>query len=544
MCDINSLFYSNFSVYQGARIDIRNKLGHTALHIALFEEKVRVCHVLLELGADIYVASEEGTSQHIALQSNNEDIKNLFQNYTKSQGNFRRLDRLRKQKKIMNYRLGNRLGNSAFGVVYKGFNLSAGQLVAVKLVNRRIIPKMDLNRIEIECNALRRIDHPNIVKLVDFGELEYEIALITEYMGDRSLRGILDIFGTFPENILVFYIRDVLDALEYLHTNNIVHRDIKSANLFVTGDRRCKIADFESCCIDNNNMFLSRVGSLHWMSPQMIEGKATASGLSDIWSLGITIIELLFGNPPLYELDKDRLSTAIIESSIPSWPIVNVSDELNDFLAGTFVYVEAIRPPASKLRKHPWILGESAQSYKILPYEHLHAIRTKKAFYLNGLSLQNRLSNLPEPVNSFFESLDLTSPISFKDFADSKPSSESKLEGKRAGPLKWQHGELHLDKMMQESLLEDSKHSSYASDISPSHSMQFLKEPYDSFGNLRLLQVHKLSKRKHFRSNTLIDFLMGSHNDNFRDSNFVPEKNILKMPHSRTILSSLTIKNN
>jgi len=367
----------------GARLDVKNKIGQTPLHMGIFAEWVAVCDVLLELGADIQIASEEGTCEDLALQTRNPEMKELFQNYLKNQGNFKRMDNLRKKKVVMGkYRIGERLGSGAFGVVYKGLDLQNGRLVAIKQATRRLVPKKEIPRLHVEVEAMRRLVHPMCVQLYDFEETDQEISFVIEFMSGGSLRDAMDTFGTFPEALLAGYTRDVLIALDFLHANGVVHRDIKAGNILLTNDGRCKLADFGSCFLAEKGKHLSIVGSPYWMSPEMVEGKATTSGKSDIWSLGISIIELVWGHPPHYEKTKMQAMIAIVDLDLPPWAYEELSDKMNDFLVGCFIKLEQFRPSAKELMSHPWCAekeengkgGEEAP----LPYSHLHDLKKKE----------------------------------------------------------------------------------------------------------------------------------------------------------------------
>ena len=243
---------------------------------------------------------------------------------------------------------------------------------------------------------MRQISHPNCVNLYDFEETDQEISFVIEYMGGGSLRDAMDTFGTFPERLLGGYMRDVLEGLEYLHSVGVVHRDIKAGNILLTNDGRCKLADFGSCClVKEMGHHLSIVGSPYWMSPEMVEGKASGSGKSDVWSLGITLIELMWGHPPHYEKTKMQAMVAIVDLPLPPWAYEELSDEMNDFLVGCFIKIELFRPAPKDLLDHPWVVeacsgegvgggeggdgaGDEIRHHRSLPYEHFHDLRKMK----------------------------------------------------------------------------------------------------------------------------------------------------------------------
>lgn len=143
-----------------------------------------------------------------------------------------------------------------------------------------------------------------------------------EYVESGSLANILNSVGNFEESLVAFYINQVLQGLLYLHLQGVVHRDIKGANILVTKQGQVKVADFGVATKLNpdEKKANSAIGTPYWMAPEMIEMIGHLSTACDIWSLGCTIIELLTGHPPYFELEQYPALFRIVEDPHPPLP--------------------------------------------------------------------------------------------------------------------------------------------------------------------------------------------------------------------------------
>lgn len=154
--------------------------------------------------------------------------------------------------------------------------------------------------------------------------------MVMEYCAGGSIRSLLEYGGSLDENSTIYVAHTVLLALRYLHRSGIIHRDIKAANILITHNGQIKLGDFgvaslriahvknsgikNDCHLDKRKEF--PIGSPYWMAPEIIKEEGF-NEKADIWSLGITIIEMLTGNPPLYNIDPNK-ALAIISRSLPA----------------------------------------------------------------------------------------------------------------------------------------------------------------------------------------------------------------------------------
>ncbi|KAI1355114.1 hypothetical protein F5Y01DRAFT_270841 [Xylaria sp. FL0043] len=258
---------------------------------------------------------------------------------------------------LKDYRLGECIGKGAFGAVYKAFNWGTGEAVAVKQIKLVNLPKSELRMIEAEIDLLKNLHHDNIVKYIGFVKSADCLNIILEYCENGSLHSICKAYGKFPENLVGVYMTQVLQGLQYLHDQGVIHRDIKGANILTTKDGKVKLADFgvSTSTLAGPDKEAQVVGTPYWMAPEIIE-LSGATPASDIWSLGCTVIELLSGKPPYHHLQAMPALFAIVNDDHPPLP-EGVSSAARDFLMQCFQKDPNLRVSARKLLKHNWIVG-------------------------------------------------------------------------------------------------------------------------------------------------------------------------------------------
>jgi len=249
--------------------------------------------------------------------------------------------------------LGELLGRGAFGRVYKGLNYQTGEIVAVKQILKTDLEPSQLPAIMHELQLLQSLSHPHIVKFLSYHEVDDYLFFVMEYVENGSLHETMKKFGVFPEELLVLYVAQVLHGLKYLHDQKVIHRDIKGCNLLLTKEGEVKLADFGSCTNAAVDKQFTVVGTPFWMAPEIISVEG-GEKVSDIWSLGCTIIELLTGKPPYWDAGAMSALFKMVACAHPPLP-PDISDELRDFLLKCFIRDVKLRPGPQELLQHPWI---------------------------------------------------------------------------------------------------------------------------------------------------------------------------------------------
>jgi len=194
--------------------------------------------------------------------------------------------------------------------------------------------------------------------------------IVFEYIESGSLHSVMEQFGVFPEALVGLYISQVLKGLHYLHSKGVIHRDIKGSNLLITKSGEIKLADFgiaSFVALPNENEtnkeiqqqqsnWTCNIGSPYWMAPEAITLPNSITAKSDIWSLGIVVIELIQGNPPFFEIDMIHhvLYKIVTETDLPTLP-EDISKECSNFIEVCLNRDPTLRLSARKLLKHEWI---------------------------------------------------------------------------------------------------------------------------------------------------------------------------------------------
>jgi len=257
------------------------------------------------------------------------------------------------------------IGKGGFGVVYKALHKTKGYFSAIKKI--KIIKKKKKDRdnggndtqssLMAEINLLKVLSHHNIVRYYDHIPTSSHSYIVMEFIENGSLEKIIKRHGLLPESLVNVYISQVLNGLEYLHRQGVIHRDIKAANLLISTDGSIKLADFGVATkvsdLSSDNPDDAFAGTPYWMAPEVIQMQGISTAC-DVWSLGCTIIELLTGTPPYFGLAPAAALYKIVQEDHPPIP-QGISSALKDFLLNCFKKDENMRSSARQLLIHPWV---------------------------------------------------------------------------------------------------------------------------------------------------------------------------------------------
>ncbi|GAA5906712.1 hypothetical protein JCM6882_003280 [Rhodosporidiobolus microsporus] len=261
---------------------------------------------------------------------------------------------------LPNFKLAEKLGQGAFGSVYKALNWTTGETCAVKQIDLSHIPKSELPDIMSEIDLLKNLHHPNIVQYRGYARTDSALYIILEFCENGSLSAIIKKFGRIPESLVGLYTLQVLQGLQYLHDQGVIHRDIKGSNILATKEGSIKLADFGVATRVGGPSDSAVVGSPYWMAPEVVD-QTGATTSSDIWSLGALVIELLTGKPPYHFLDPMPALFRIVNDDCPPLPD-GASAVVRDFLLQCFQKDANLRIGARKLLRHPWMVAAKRQA--------------------------------------------------------------------------------------------------------------------------------------------------------------------------------------
>ncbi|XP_032081331.1 STE20-like serine/threonine-protein kinase isoform X1 [Thamnophis elegans] len=253
------------------------------------------------------------------------------------------------------------LGDGAFGKVFKAQNKETKVLAAAKVIDTK--SEEELEDYMVEIDILASCDHPNIVKLLDAFYYENNLWILIEFCAGGAVDAVmLELERPLTEPQIRVVCRQTLEALHYLHENKIIHRDLKAGNILFTLDGDIKLADFgvsakNTRTIQRRDSF---IGTPYWMAPEVVMCETSKDRpydyKADVWSLGVTLIEMAEIEPPHHELNPMRVLLKIAKSEPPSLALPSKwSADFKDFLKKCLEKNVDARWNIAELLQHPFV---------------------------------------------------------------------------------------------------------------------------------------------------------------------------------------------
>jgi len=253
---------------------------------------------------------------------------------------------------LKNFTVLDDLGEGAFGEVYKVKKNESEQVFAMKRLSReKLIKERKIKYAVAECKIMKQLEHPYIVKLFYAFQTREFLYLIMEYCPQGDLLGLIETYARLEESVAKFYIAEVMLALEYLHSMDILYRDLKPANVLIDEQGHAKLADFGLAKenVTQNNPAMSYAGTPMYLPPETIASKG-ASKASDVYGLGPMLYELITGSPLYYSNDISTIHQRISQAKITFPPYV--SDIAKDFIVSVTNKNPEKRPLIHQLKRH------------------------------------------------------------------------------------------------------------------------------------------------------------------------------------------------
>ncbi|XP_055764633.1 mitogen-activated protein kinase kinase kinase kinase 4-like isoform X3 [Salvelinus fontinalis] len=281
------------------------------------------------------------------------------------------------------------VGNGTYGQVYKGRHVKTGQLAAIKVMD---VTEDEEEEIKLEINMLKKYSHHRniatyygaFIKKSPPGH-DDQLWLVMEFCGAGSITDLVKNTkgNQLKEDWIAYISREILRGLAHLHAHHVIHRDIKGQNVLLTENAEVKLVDFGVSAqldrtVGRRNTF---IGTPYWMAPEVIacdeNPEATYDYRSDLWSTGITAIEMAEGAPPLCDMHPMRALFLIPRNPPPRLKSKKWSKKFCSFIEGSLVKNYNQRPPTEQLLKHPFIRDQpNERQVRIHLKDHID--RTKK----------------------------------------------------------------------------------------------------------------------------------------------------------------------
>ncbi|XP_069368280.1 TRAF2 and NCK interacting kinase b isoform X11 [Paralichthys olivaceus] len=281
------------------------------------------------------------------------------------------------------------VGNGTYGQVYKGRHVKTGQLAAIKVMD---VTGDEEEEIKAEINMLKKYSHHRniatyygaFVKKNPPG-MDDQLWLVMEFCGAGSVTDLIKNTkgSSLKEEWIAYICREILRGLTHLHQHKVIHRDIKGQNVLLTENAEVKLVDFGVSAqldrtVGRRNTF---IGTPYWMAPEVIacdeNPDATYDFKSDLWSLGITAVEMAEGAPPLCDMHPMRALFLIPRNPAPRLKSKKWSKKFQSFIESCLVKSHSQRPSTEQLLKHPFIRDlPNERQVRIQLKDHID--RTKK----------------------------------------------------------------------------------------------------------------------------------------------------------------------
>ncbi|CAN8321302.1 unnamed protein product [Cochlearia groenlandica] len=278
------------------------------------------------------------------------------------------------------------VGEGSFGRVYKGRRKYTGQTVAMKFIMKQGKSDKDIHSLRQEIEILRKLKHENIIEMLDSFENEREFCVVTEF-AQGELFEILEDDKCLPEEQVQAIAKQLVKALHYLHSNRIIHRDMKPQNILIGAGSVVKLCDFGFArAMSTNTVVLRSIkGTPLYMAPELVR-EQPYNHTADLWSLGVILYELYVGQPPFYTNSVYALIRHIVQDPV-KYPD-EMSHYFKSFLKGLLNKVPQSRLTWPALLEHPFV-KESLKEIEARE-SHTAVVKHKASWRLNENEEQQR----------------------------------------------------------------------------------------------------------------------------------------------------------
>jgi len=281
------------------------------------------------------------------------------------------IKKLRKDEITKYYDIKEKLGTGSFAIVKRATRKTDGKQFAIKVIKKSKLNPEELAVVHDEVEIMHKLNHPNCVQLFEMFETPKRIYMVLELLTGGELFDRIVSKGSYSEKEASELVRDIVSAINYLHSIGIVHRDLKPENLIYLNqkpDSPIKITDFGLAKYRSGKLdeMKTACGTPGYVAPEVLKGEAYGKAV-DLWSMGVILYILLCGFPPFYHENTVALYKQIKKGEYdfpdPYW--TDISDAAKHLVRCLLCVDPKKRYTAQQVLQHPWIAGTAAPTKQL-----------------------------------------------------------------------------------------------------------------------------------------------------------------------------------
>ena len=284
------------------------------------------------------------------------------------------------------YKYGKFIDKGSYCRANLGLHIATGKIVTLKSYNKNKIKQSIIEREKDALNLLKNLRSPFLPKIYDSFETDTHFIIVMEYIYENFLNYLIK-RGKLYENLAKIIFKQIIAGLQFLHTNNIVHRDIKPNNILIDSNNNIKIIDFGvSKILKKGEIMKDYCGTLSYMAPEIIERKGYEGYSCDIWSAGVILYYMISGQRPFNTKKDDEIEKLILKGEYKELNN-NISKDVKDLINRMIVINPKERITIEEILNHPWLKDvdiKKVENYKLFLENEKNIINKYNACYLDN----------------------------------------------------------------------------------------------------------------------------------------------------------------